>query len=155
MKVLVKEDAKVLIPNNQHKNFTETNEIIPKETVLNGSEKFIEGLRRGDPFTYRLFVTENNKIIYLNNIKPMREVTMGADGQVSSTKINLAGAESLSRAKLIAIAIGGVAGYYYANKKGKSTRDKAIFTVGGAIAGYLVGYLIDKNKGVVVEQKNN
>lgn len=90
MKANVIEDAKVLIPNKDHKNFTETEEVIEKGTVLEGKETFINGLRRGQPFTYKLFVTKNGKFIYLNKVECMKntvEVLMNADGK-QEVKIN-------------------------------------------------------------------
>jgi len=53
-KVRVLDSCKVLIPNEEHKNFTESTEQIEKDELLTGKYVNIEGLRRGKPFTYRL-----------------------------------------------------------------------------------------------------
>ena len=66
MKATVNKDSKCLIANSDHKNFTETNEVIEEGSVLNGDIKNVEGLRRGEPFTYRLFITKEGKILYGN-----------------------------------------------------------------------------------------
>ena len=57
IKAQVIEDAKILIPNTEHKNFTDSGEIIEEGTFVSGQVKNIEGLRRGKPFIYRLFLT--------------------------------------------------------------------------------------------------
>ena len=46
-KVTVLSDCKVLVPNKEHKNFTETKEVIKKGKVLNGRFVNIDGKRRG------------------------------------------------------------------------------------------------------------
>ena len=64
--VEVIKDADILIPNKTHENFTATDEIIPRGEKLKGIEKLIEGKRRGKPYTYKLFITDNDEIIYNN-----------------------------------------------------------------------------------------
>ena len=39
MEAVVLENAKVLVPNKEHKNFTETNEIVPQGTTVKGEFK--------------------------------------------------------------------------------------------------------------------
>jgi hypothetical protein len=67
-KVVVIEDAKILIPNKDHFNFTESSRVIKANTILQGDAKYIRGKRRGEDFLYRLFATSDNKIIYLNKV---------------------------------------------------------------------------------------
>jgi hypothetical protein len=156
MKATVIEDAKVLTPNKEHKNFTETDVVITKGTEVEGEEKLIEGLRRGEPFTYRLFMTNDNKILYLNKVEPVMaveatEVTLGADSSRSATTIDLRPAEAFSRVKMIGLVAGGVIGYAYARSKKMDNR-KAIYTSAiGAIVGYVSGYVIDRNRGITVQ----
>ena len=59
------EDAPVLVPNKEHANFTRTEIVIPAGTKIEGEVKIIKGKRRGEPFTYRLFCTNDNQYIYL------------------------------------------------------------------------------------------
>ena len=66
MQVLTTEDAKVLVPNKEHQNFTATDLVIPSGTTLKGEVKYVDGMRRGEPFKYKLFKTENSQFIYLN-----------------------------------------------------------------------------------------
>jgi hypothetical protein len=91
MKATVNKDSKCLIANSDHKNFTETNEVIEEGSILNGDIKNVEGLRRGEPFTYRLFITKEGKILYLNNVTPMKtvEVTMRVLIEVDDTIVDV------------------------------------------------------------------
>jgi hypothetical protein len=152
MKAITTEDVAVLIPNTEHKNFTESNEIIEKNTTLNGELKNIEGLRRGKPFTYRMFVTNGNQLIYSKSIKPMEttEVYLGANG--ASTTVNLKPAETFSQAKVMGLVVGGAAGYAYAKYKKGDNKKLAMFIGIGALVGYAAAYYLDSNKSITVNQ---
>ena len=63
VKGTITENTMTLIPNLEHKNFTETDTIIPKGTTVEGELKEIKGKRRGDDFVYRVFVTKEGHII--------------------------------------------------------------------------------------------
>lgn len=141
MKVQVIENATILLPNPDHKNFTESGNFIPKGKVLDGEFKEIIGKRRGQPFKYRLFRTNNGNIIFENNVKPieMTEVTLGADSQVAATKVEMPNPTKFANAHLIGAAIGGAGGYYFAKKKGKTPWKWALI---GVAAGYVAGRLI-------------
>lgn len=154
MQVVVNKDAKILIPNPEHKNFTETDEMIEEGSIIKGNPRNIEGLRRGEKFTYRLFVTDNDKILYLNNITPMNttEVTLGADSQRSSTVVDLLPAESFNKTKTAGIIIGGLAGFAFAKYKKHDMKKVAMYIGIGALAGYVGGYIFDRSRDVVVKQ---
>ena len=98
MKAITLADAEVLIPNNDHKNFTFSGQIIKEGTNINGEEVYINGLRRGEPWVYRLFKTDNNQLIYLNKVKtmPTTEVKLGADAGQTTTVVNFKPAEMYS-----------------------------------------------------------
>ena len=66
---VVIEEAHVLVPNKEHQNFTRTREILPVGEKIVGSFKSIKGKRRGEDFSYRVFITNNGEIIYSNKIK--------------------------------------------------------------------------------------
>ena len=152
MKVIVNKDSKFLIANNEHKNFTETDETIEEGTILNGNAINVKGLRRGESFTYRLFITPKNEILYLNNITPMEttEVMLGADDSVSSTKVNLIPAETFSRVKTIGIVAGGLAGFVYAKYKKQDMKKVAMFIGLGALIGYATAFVVDRNRTIDV-----
>jgi hypothetical protein len=154
MQVSTIADANILKPNNDHKNFVETGEVIPSGTMLEGNEKYISGLRRGEAFTYKLFITNDKKIIYLNKIKPMAnvEVTLGADGQVTPTKVDLINAESFSILNAVGVVIGGISGYMYSKNKNLNSSKLAMYTLLGVGLGYAVSRLIKSNNKVILEK---
>lgn len=154
MKATVNKDSKYLIANSDHKNFTETNEVIEEGSVLEGDVKNVEGLRRGEPFTYRLFITKEGKILYLNNVTPMKtvEVTLGADSQRTPTTVDLIPAETFTKMKTYGIVAGGLVGFAYAKYKKKDMKRVAMFIAVGAVVGYAAGYVLDRNRKVIVTQ---
>lgn len=155
MLVEIIEDAPILLPNVEHKNFTSSGDVLPKGTLVDGELKNVNGLRRGSPFNYRVFTTKEGDIIYSKYVKPMAvEVTMGADSQVTATTIEMKGSETKTTTrKVIGAVVGGVIGYAI-SKRGtqKSFPQQLIYIGGGAIAGYLVGNYMNRKTGIVVEQ---
>ncbi|MES2287568.1 MAG: glycine zipper 2TM domain-containing protein [Bacteroidota bacterium] len=144
MKAVLVEDSQILIPNPTHKNFTRTNEILPKGNVVEGEIKVVEGLKKGEPFNYRLFFTNKNQIIYVKNIKPMEttEVKLGADGN-SNPKgdvLTFPSTSNLGPRPIIGTLAGAALGYaaakYVFKKEGKT---KIWFALGGAVVGFIVG----------------
>lgn len=154
MKARVIKDTKYLIANKDHKNFTESSELVEQDTILKGEPRNIEGLRRGEPFTYRLFITNEGKILYLNNVEPMKtvEVTLGADAQRTPTVVDLLPAESFSKMKTAGLVIGGIAGFAYAKYKKHDLKKVAMFIALGAALGYGAGYVFDRNRKVVITE---
>jgi hypothetical protein len=153
MKVQLKEDANVLIPNKEHQNFTESGSVLEEGTILNGDYKEIIGKRRGEPFTYRLFISDKNQIIYQNKTTPMEktEVTLGADAQATPTKVDMKPAERFTKNKIAGLIIGGLAGFAFAKYKKHDMKKVAMYIGIGAAVGYGAGYILDKRKKVVVQ----
>lgn len=155
MKTTTIDTAPILIPNLEHKNFTESRFEIPKGKEVEGDFKVISGLRRGKPFDYRVFVTNKNEIIYSKYVKPMTatEVTLGADAQVSATKVEMIPAERNTTIKnVVGGATGGIIGFAIAKKQGVSMTKTIIYASVGAIAGYLIAKQYTKKTGIVVEK---
>lgn len=154
MKAITIEDTTVLIPNPEHKNFTQTSVIIPKGTELEGDIKLVNGLRRGEPFQYRLFYTKDEQIIYTNKIKPINmettEIKLGVDGGkplvIDLPKI------TKDRNVLYGAIIGAAAGYAWTAYKGKDAKAKLTYTLGGAVLGLIAGRLVTKNKGITINK---
>lgn len=144
-------DAQVLMPNQSHQNFTQTEEIIPAGTKVKGSEKIIKGKRRGEPFEYKLFFTDTNKIIYLNKVKPMEnkvtEVKLGAD----ATVVKIPTANHFSKNTLISVAVVGGGAFAFCKHKKYEMKKTAIITISAIIAGYFLGQYIDK-KGITIKK---
>lgn len=156
VRALVNKDANVLVANNEHKNFTETKEIIPKGSIIFGQIMKIQGLRRGQPFEYRLFRTNDNKLIYLNNLEIMRttEVTLGADQSQTPTVVDMKGGKKNFTAYTIGGAIAGAGlGWYFAKKmRNMESRKANMFILGGAVLGFFAGKYIEKRRPVTVKK---
>lgn len=153
MQVIVAEDAKVLTPNPAHKNFTETPEIIKAGTNVTGEIKKVQGLRKGEPFVYRIFKTTDNKIIYLNKTKPMErtEVTLGADSAQTPTVVKLPSTSYLKWKPVLGTAVGLFLAYKYSKKKGFTGTKKYIHLAIGAGAGFGLGYLWQTKTDITVK----
>ena len=119
MKVVTCSDVPVLIPNEQHKNFTTSDVIIPKGTTLTGEFKAIKGLRKSEPFTYRLFYTNKDQIIYTKNIKPVTmertEVTLSAEGQEKPSAIINIPKNYFDKNAMYGAILGAAAGFGFAH----------------------------------------
>jgi hypothetical protein len=147
MKVLVISDAYILMPNKAHENFTKTDEVVKKDTVLNGRILNIDGKRKGEDFTYRLFQTEKGNLIFQNKTKPIMntEVSLGANGLKAATprktEIKMP-SKAIDKAHIIGAVAGSVGGFFLAKKMKKTGRTPYYFAIGGAAAGYVIGRLI-------------
>jgi hypothetical protein len=153
MKVVTTQDAPILIPNEDHKNFTMNGVVIPRGVELEGNTKEVQGLRRGKPFTYRLFVTNNKQIIYSNNVKPMdtTEVTLGADAAQTPTMVNLVPAESFNKLRTTGLVVGAIAGFAWAKYKKHDMKKVAMYIAIGAAVGYGGAYLVDRSRNATVK----
>lgn len=151
-KALVVEDADILVSNPDHKNFTETGTKIPKGSIIFGKFVNVQGLRRGKPFEYRLFITTDNKIIYLNKVEIMRttEVTLGADAAQTPTVVDLQKKKNFTAYTIGGAIIGGLVGNYIAKKRGGN---KAIYIGVGALAGFFGGKMLEKSNIIVKRSK--
>jgi hypothetical protein len=149
MEVKTITDADILVPNKEHKNFTNSGKKIPKETTLTGNPIVINGLRRGEPFSYKLFVTDKQEYIYLKNIKNMdtTNVYLGAD----STIVKMPSDNNFGTTPLISMLVGGAAAYYYAKKRNQSRI--YLYTLIGAVAGFGIGKYF-QSQGIVTFKKN-
>jgi hypothetical protein len=153
--VRVIKDSKILKPNNEHQNFTETTEEFKTGDILTGRFADIDGKRRGKPFNYRIFITKDKKIIYQNNVERMKttEVMLGADSAQTPTVIDLTKAEAFSKDKTRGLLIGGAAGFAFSKYYKKHDWKKvAMWTAIGAGLGYATAYLMPK-KITVTESK--
>ena len=154
MRVKIIEDAQVLIPNSQHKNFTESSQTIKKGSEIDGEQKLIKGKRRGEDFTYSLFMTDDNKLIYFKKIKPMQttEVTLGADATQTPTVVSIPETKKLITKQLaIYSLIGAGVGFGFSKYKKYSNKKAVIFAIGGAVIGFAIGKYVEKRKGVSVK----
>lgn len=156
MKVITCSDVPVLIPNEEHKNFTESEVVIPKGTTLIGEYKQIIGLRKGQQFTYRLFYTTKDQIIYTKNIKPVTmettEVTLSAEGQEKPSAIINIPKNYFDKNAMYGALLGAAAGFGFAHYKQKSAKQKLLFTCLGAVAGIVTAKVVIKAKSITVKK---
>ena len=148
MQVFTTEDAKVLVPNQEHQNFTSTDVVIPSGTTLEGEIKIIDGKRRGQPFRYKVFQTNENQIIYLNKTKPMAttQVYLGADAQTTPTIVDVPQPKLLSTTNIVGAIAGYLVGNWYSRKYGKG--NPKYYGLAGAVGGVIVARYIAK-KGTI------
>jgi hypothetical protein len=132
MLVVTKENSPILINNDEHKNFVETDKIIPKGTILEGNFSNIKGLRRGKEFTYRLFIDNDGIIVYKKNVEPMMK--SNADGE--ARVINMPSVKSRTMSTALISAGAGVIAFAVAKRMQKT--NKQAFMVAGITA--LIGY---------------
>lgn len=154
MKVEVISDAFILTPNKEHKNFTETARKIPYGRILFGEQKLIKGKRRGEDFTYKLFLTDNQEFIHLNKIKPMKttEVYLGADSQQSATIVDIPTEKKLLTPSIIAgTAIGACIGLGYSKHKKFDSKKAIAYTLVGAALGFFGAKYVEKRKGIIIK----
>jgi hypothetical protein len=151
MKYTVIEDAPVLTPNPSHLNFTESSEVIPSGTIVEGKEQYITGKRRGQPFKYRLFITKDNQLIHLNKVKPMESTEIKLDATGKPTTVSIIDKKNFSAHTVIGGLLGAYIGYAYSKKKGYSNQKTAVVAVGAGIAGFLVGRQLQKS-GVFIKK---
>ncbi len=154
MEVEVISDAFVLTPNKEHKNFTETAQKIPSGRILFGEPKLIKGKRRGEDFTYTLFLTDNHEFIHLNKIKPMKttEVYLGADSRQSATVVSIPSVKNALTPSVIAgTAIGAGIGFGYSKHKKFDNKKTIAYTLVGAVLGFFGAKYVEKRKGIVIK----
>lgn len=154
MEVEVTKDATILVPCESHRNFRATHEFIPKGTKVHGNAKVVAGLLKGKPFNFHLFFTDKGQIIYIKNTNQMQktEVTLGADSQQSSTKIDLPNQSNLGKRPIIGAIIGGAAAYAFAkHRKVTAHHTMAIYIIVGGLAGFAAGKYLQSKRSVTVK----
>lgn len=146
--VIVVEDTAILLPNNEHRNFTETDKMISKGTILKGDFKNIEGLRRGKPFTYRIFQDKDGIIMYAKNLHENKENMNGND-----STITLPSEKKLSTNYALYSVVAGVLGFGIAKKMGKSGKTAFIVASISAVGGYMIAKQVNKSQAITFENK--
>jgi len=136
------QDTNFLIPNKEHKNFTDSSESAKVGSILTGEFRNVNGLRKGKPFEYRLFFANNGKILYANCVK-----TESAPSEIISNADNLQAAPlKPTNQSLLVVLVGGIAGYLYGKQKKVDTNTLIKYIAVGSVGAYSIFYLITKNK---------
>ncbi len=154
MEAVLLEDAQVLIPNEAHKNFTRSNQIIRKGTKVIGEQKKIKGLYRGEPFEYNLFYTNHGEIIFMKHINPKHmnktEVTLGADSQQSATTIQIPSQSNLGIRPIIGTIAGGLLAFGFAKYKKVDNKHVIIYSVVGAVIGFVAAKFYQSHRDITI-----
>ena len=149
IQAIVIQNCNLLIPNKEHKNFTDSTEEVRVGSIVTGEYRNVNGLRRGKPFQYRLFFSKDGKILYANCVKTENvrsEIISNADNKQTPTTIDLIPAESFKyTAHLIALG-GGLAGYYYGKSQTATANNLIKYIVVGAVGAYGIFRLVNSNK---------
>ena len=156
MEVKVVEKAEILIPNPPHKSFSGSNSFIPKDSILEGEATLVSGKRRGSPFKYRLFKTNDKKYIFLDKIKPIKitkEQNSNASGDMGKAIIvNTSAGRTSGKVPLAFALIGGGAGYAYCKYKAHDSKNTWKYVLAGALLGYVAGRLLQDGKVISVSE---
>jgi hypothetical protein len=146
-KVVAIKNGSFLTPNKEHKNFTDSGKNFRVGALMEGEFKNIQGKRRGEDFTYRLFFTNKGGVVYADCVTPLTatmEVISSAVGKNTEAKAiptppptNVKEISTKSgNTGLIALGIGSVLGYIYSKGKNLSKEYTIIYTVGAGIILY-------------------
>lgn len=146
------QNTNYLMPNKEHKNFTASNENAREGTIINGSFKNVTGLRKGEPFVYRLFFVEDGKILYANCVQADNvpsEILSGVDNNKSVKGIETNSSKGkIMKAELFIIS-GALIGYLIGRNKKLSTNNLIKSSIVGAVGAYGIYCIIDKNKSTI------
>lgn len=149
IQAIVIQNTNYLIPNKEHKNFTDSSEEARVGTIVMGDFKNINGLRKGKPFEYRLFISKNGKILYANSVKAENvpsEILSSADNLQSTSLAEFNSTDNFDLIANLAVLAGGIAGYYYGKKQNEAGKNLIKYIAVGAVGAYGIYWIIGKNK---------
>jgi len=152
MKAIVKENTPILIHNTEHKNFVETDKIIPAGTTLEGEQINIIGKRKGKEFVYRLFKDKDGILIYHKYIEPM-EINLNANGEADTRVVTFPSVKNDTRTHAIISVVAGIIGYGVAKKMGKDGKKSLMIGGISAIVGYGLATYMTKNQKITISNK--
>jgi hypothetical protein len=142
------QDTNYLIPNKEHKNFTDSVEQASVGSTIFGKFQNISGLRKGKSFDYRLFVTKNGKILYANCVKAENipsEIISNADNLQSASKDNINLNKPFNYSPYLFALSGALVGYLYGKKKNANQNNLMKYIAVGTVGAYGIYLLIEKN----------
>jgi len=145
MDVICLEKTPILIHNTEHKNFVETDKVVPAGTKMSGEFLNVIGKRKGKEFTYRLFKDKDGVIVYQNKVKPM-EVTLNATGDDETRVITFPNVQDNLRTHAIVSAGAAVLAFAVAKRMGKTNKTAFWTAAGSAVVGYVAVSMIAKNQ---------
>lgn len=143
IQAIIIQDTNFLIPNKEHKNFTDSSESAKVGSIITGEFRNVNGLRKGKPFEYRLFFAKDGKILYANCVRAENipsEIISNADNLQAPTL------KPTDQSKYLVALVGGIAGYMYGKKQKVDTNNLITYIAVGSVGAYGIFYLINKNK---------
>lgn len=149
MIVVAKENSPVLINNDDHRNFVETDKIIPKGTTLDGVFMSIKGLRRGKEFTYRIFKDKDGIVVYEKNVEPMNKFSR-ADGE--TRVVDMPSVNKNARTHAIVSGVSGVLAFAVAKKMGRTNKSAFIIAGVTALIGYGVASMVTSRRNITYKR---
>jgi hypothetical protein len=152
MRAKVKVNTPILIHNTEHRNFVETDKVVPEGTMLEGERINIIGKRKGKEFVYRLFKDKDGILIYEKNIEPM-EINLNANGEAETRVVTLPSVKKDTRTHAIISVVAGVLAYGVAKKMGKNGKNSLIIAGVTALVGYGIATQIVKNQKITLSNK--
>jgi len=158
MQVKIITESNYLTPNKDHKNFTDSIESANVGDKVEGEFKNISGLRKGQPFVYRLFVTKNGKILYANTVEselpPAKEVLSNATANdIKPVEVlEIPNDGNIKSVGLILAIAGGVIGYFYGKKQNATQNTLLQYIAVGTVGAYGIYWLTNQNKSTVNKQ---
>ena len=158
METIILQNTNYLTPNKDHKNFTDSVESANVGDKLEGEFKNISGLRKGEPFVYRLFVTKNGKILYANTVEavipPPIEVlsNASADDLKPVEVMEIPNDGNIKSVGLILAIAGGIIGYFYGKKQNATQNTLLQYIAVGTVGAYGIYWLTNQNKSTVNKQ---
>lgn len=152
MKGIVKVNTPILIHNTEHRNFVETDKVVPEGTILEGERINIIGKRKGKEFVYRLFKDKDGILIYEKYIEPM-EINLNANGEADTRVVTLPSVKNDTRTHAIISVVAGVLAYGVAKKMGRSGKQSLMIGGVSALLGYGIATYITKNQKITITNK--
>jgi hypothetical protein len=152
MKGKVKVNTPILIHNTEHRNFVETDKVVPEGTILEGERINIIGKRKGKEFVYRLFKDKDGILIYEKYIEPM-EINLNANGEADTRVVTLPSVKNDTRTHAIISVVAGVLAYGVAKKMGRTGQQSLIIGGVSALLGYGIATYITKNQKITISNK--
>ena len=152
MKAKVKVNTPILIHNTEHRNFVETDKVVPEGTILEGERINIIGKRKGKEFVYRLFKDKDGILIYEKYIEPM-EINLNANGEADTRVVTLPSVKNDTRTHAIISVVSGVLAYGVAKKMGNTGKRSLAIAGVTALLGYGIATYITRKQKITISNK--
>jgi hypothetical protein len=152
MKAKVKVNTPILIHNTEHRNFVETDKVVPEGTILEGERINIIGNRKSKEFVFRLFKDKDGILIYEKYIEPM-VINLNANGEADTRVVTLPSVKNDTRTHAIISVVSGVLAYGVAKKMGNTGKRSLAIAGVTALLGYGIATYVTRNQKITISNK--